>query len=189
MMRCNTFARSALFAALAAAGCLPWALVASPIVGPWNAQALYLIGTTALYLAGLPPGSAGGPPAPPRAMRTALVGGLAAAGLAVLARTTTELAIALAALLGIVRSGFLYRAAPARAAAIEITLLVGGLVFARFLAGSSPPSTSLALWGFLLVQSVFFLIAGRRRLAAVHEIDPFEAAYRRALVLLDRTGV
>lgn len=189
-MRCNSFARSALFAALAAAGCLPWAAVASPIVGPWNAQALYLVGITAFYLAGLSPASAGGPPPLPRAMRTAVVAGLAAASLAVVARTTTELAIALAALLGIARSGFLYRAAPARAAATEIALLVGGLLFARFLAGSSPPSTSLALWGFLLVQSLFFLVAGTRpRSALAQHADPFDEAHRRAVALLERMSV
>lgn len=193
MMRCNTFARSALFAAVAAAGCLPWALLASPIVGPWSAQALYLVGTTALYIAGLSPGSARGGPALARATRRltiAIVSGLVAATLALLARTTTELAIGLAALLGVARSGFLYGATPAGAAVKEITLLVGGLLFARFLAGSSPASTSLALWGFLLVQSVFFL-GGRTRplLAAVRSIDPFEEAHRRALALLERAGV
>src|SRR6266404_1773908 len=55
VMRWNTFTRSTLFAAVAAAGWLPWVLVAAPILGVSNARAFYLVGTTALYIAGLSP--------------------------------------------------------------------------------------------------------------------------------------
>jgi len=49
----NTFARSALFAAVAAAAWLPWVMLASPVVGPWNARALYLVAVAATYVGGL----------------------------------------------------------------------------------------------------------------------------------------
>ncbi len=182
-MRWNTFTRSTLFAAVAAAGWLPWVLVAAPILGVSNARAFYLVGTTALYIAGLSPRAT-------RQITAGALGGLVAGGLGLAAHTTTEVAIGLAMILGIARSGFLYRAAPARAAATEGALLLGGLLFARFLAGSPLAPTALALWGFLLVQSLFFLIAGVRvRSPGGQRADPFEEAHRRALTLLERSGV
>lgn len=182
-MRCDSFARSALFAAGAAVGWSVWTIIASPIVGPRNALALYLTGATALYIAALSPRRW-------RRLSVAVVAVVLAAALALCARTTTELAIALAAILGIARSAFRYRAAPARAAALEVTLLVGGLLFARFLAGSTLSSTGLALWGFLLVQSLFFLVAGRHpRSPTAPRADPFDDAHRRAVALLERTVV
>jgi len=183
MMRCNTFARSALFAAVAATGWLSWVLVVAPLLGVWNARAVYLVGVTAVYVAGLSPQSR-------RQLPVALATLLVAAVVALIAHTTAELAIGLAAILGIARSGLLYRAGPARAVATEATLLLGGLVFARFLAAISLPATALALWGFFLVQSLFFIIAGvRPRALSGSHPDPFEEAQRRALALLEQTGV
>jgi hypothetical protein len=183
MMRCNTFAHSALFAAVAAAGWLPWVVLAGPFAGVWTARALYLVAVTAVYIAGLsPPGSL--------RIALALAAGLVGGVLMLAAHTTAELAIGLAAILGVARSGFLYKAAPARALAIEVSLLAGGLLFARFLAAASLPSTALALWGFLLVQSLFFLVAGARVSAAGDgHPDPFEEAHRRAVILLERMGI
>ena len=183
MMRCNTFGRSALFAALAALAWLPWMIIAGPLVGVWNARALYLIALTVLYVAGLAPHSS-------RRLMLILVVGSVAGSVALVAHATADLAIGLAGILGITRSVFLYRAAPARAVAVEVTLLVSGLLFARFLAGASLASTAFAVWGFLLVQSLFFVIAGaRERGPAPPRPDPFDEAYRRALAVLEREGV
>ena len=183
MMRWNTFARSAVFAAVAAGAWLAWVVVAAPIAGVWNARVLYLIGVTAVYLAGLTPHGT-------RRLAIALLTVLAGAALAVMAHTIAELALGLAAIIGIARSGFFYRSAPARAVAIEGCLLISGLLFARFLAGVALPATALALWGFFLVQSLFFLVGGvRARSARGSHPDPFEEAQRRALALLERTGV
>jgi hypothetical protein len=74
---------------------------------------------------------------------------------------------------------------PRRAGAGELALLLGGLLFARFLAGPSLLSAALALWGFLLMQSFFFLVAGGRSQATARDGDPFEQAHRRALALLE----
>src|SRR5215470_12905987 len=138
MIRWDSFARSALFAAGAAALWPAWAMAAAPVVGWWRALALYQIGATVLYIAGLP-GDA-------RAGRRIAIGlaAVAALGLAACAHTTVELAIALAALIGCVRSALLYRTRPARAVAIELVLLSSGLIFARFLAGPSTLSIAVA---------------------------------------------
>ncbi len=183
MMRCNTFARSALFAAVAALAWLPWVLVAGPLVGVWNARAVYLIVVAVLYVAGLAPRG-------PRRASLSVVVGLVACALALVAHTTADLAIGLAVVLGVARSAFLYRAAPVRAVTMEMAFLLSGLLFARFLAGAALASTAFALWGFLLIQSFFFLLAGVcARGAAERRPDPFEEAYRRAQAMLDRAGV
>lgn len=183
-MRCNTFARSAVFAALAATAWFAWVVALGPLIGVGNARAVFLIGTAALYVAGL----SGGPLA--RRIGAAIAVVAAATALALAVRTTAELAIGLAVVLGIARSGVLYRAATARAVVSEVALLGGGLLFARFLAGPSLAATALALWGFLLVQSFFFLIPGvRAQPARGRQADPFEEAHQRALSLLERRGV
>jgi hypothetical protein len=178
-MRWNTFARSAAFAAAAALGWFPWAVVTGPIVGGWSAWRLYVVGVTTLYVAGLETGLMA-------AALTAAVG----VGLAAVARTPGELAIGMAAMLGVARSGLARRAGPARAVAIEVGLLACGLVFAGFLAGRSPVAVALALWGFFLVQSFYFLVGGTAaRSAGRWRADPFEEAYARATAVLDGRGV
>jgi hypothetical protein len=177
-----------VFGAVVAAGWLAWAVLAAPIIGLWDASALYLIGATAVSVVTLA-GSTGGRPSVSRRITAALAVSVVAALLALCARTTTELCVALAVVFGVARSAFLYRAAPARAVATELVLLVGGLLFARFLAGSSLLSWAIALWGFLLVQSFFFLVPGVHPRAAAVRGDPFEEAHRRATALLERSGV
>jgi hypothetical protein len=182
-MRCNSFARSALFAAGAAGGWLVWIVAAAPTVGRSRATALYLVATTVLYIAGLAPEHE-------RRLATAVIAGVAAAAVAGVAHTTAGLAIGLAAILGVARSAFLYRSGGARALAIEVGLLVSGLLFAGFLAVPWAPSTGLALWGFFLVQSFYFLLArARARSPAPRQTDAFEEAHRRAVALLERSEV
>ena len=179
MIRLDSFARSAAFAAVAALGWMPWAVFVGPILGWPAARALYLVAVTALYAGGLAA-------SPPRRASVTLIAGLAGVLLAVVARGTPELCLGLAAVLGLARSGFLHHAAPARAVAVEAALLVGGLLFARFLA-AGPLPTTLALWGFLLVQSCFFLVGGTvaGRDEGRHP-DPFDEACARAAEVLER---
>ena len=54
-MRWNGFARSLLFAAVAAGAFPVFALFANPILGRVSALSLYLIGIAVLYVAGLTP--------------------------------------------------------------------------------------------------------------------------------------
>lgn len=183
MMRCNTFPRSVAFAALAAIGWLPWMMLSVPLVGVWNARALYLIAVLTLYVSGLAA-------TPTTRLRVAVATGLAAAVVALAAGSTTELAIGLALALGVARSAFLYRTASGRAVVREVILLFAGLLLARFFTAASPASTGLALWGFLLVQSLFFLVpAVCEKPAPTSHPDPFEEAHRRALSILERTGI
>jgi hypothetical protein len=83
------------------------------------------------------------------------------------------------------RSGFLHRTAPARAVAVEAGLLVGGLLFARFLAAGSL-ATTLAVWGFFLVQGCWFLVGGIVTRDDGRNPDPFEDACARATEVLER---
>lgn len=182
-MRWNSFARSLVFAALAAAGVVPWLVLARPLLGGGRALGFYLVGATAFYLGGL---------GPERRHRVAIivVTALAGCALALFTRTPTELVLGLGALLATGRSAFLYRtprAPAARAVVVEFLLIGTGLVFARFLAGPSPLAVMLALWGFFLVQSGYFLVAGiRARAGSGRHPDAFEETRLRALALLDR---
>ena len=106
--------------------------------------------------------------------------------LVLVARGIPELCLALAAVLGVARSGFVHRTASARAVVVEAILLVGGLLFARFLA-TGALATALGVWGFLLVQSCWFLIGGiARRTGDGRHPDPFEEACVRATEVLER---
>jgi hypothetical protein len=139
---------------------------------------------TTLYVAGLP-----GFGVRPRRAAIALTA-LASVALAAYAHTIVALVIALGAVLGCMRSALLYRARPARTAAIELVLLCGGLLFARFLAGPSTLSIALALWAFFLVQSLYFLIGPpKERARDTMRIDPFDEAHRRAIALLECGGL
>ena len=102
MTRVATFGRSAVFAALAAAGWLPWLVVVGPALGARAALGLYLVVLTAAYLAGVAPRRAS-------ALRAALAAGLTGVLLIALARATGELALGLGVVLGLGRSAVLYR--------------------------------------------------------------------------------
>ena len=180
MIRWNTFAAGLLFAALAAGGVLPWLLVAKPISGAYTALALYLVAALAAYVALIAPERSRGFVA----LLVTLAAGIAVAGAA---RSITELALGLGVVLAVARSGFLYGRSPARAVVLETFLVAGGLLFARFLAGHSALALVLAVWGFFLVQSFYFLAGEpRRRESSGRHPDAFEDACGRALALLDR---
>ena len=179
-MRVDGFARSLLFAVVAAAGVVPWMLLARPAFGSRTALALYLVGAAAAYLGGLAPARG-------RRVATALVALAAGLAVATLARSIGELALGLGAVLAIGRSAFLYRPPAPRAVVIEALVTGGGLLFARCFAGPSALDVTFALWTFFLAQSFYFLIGGiRPRSSAAPRRDPFEEAYGRALALLER---
>ncbi len=192
-MRCwNGFGKSLLFAFLCA-GAAPFYLGIVQVIGGWKlAFATYLLLTAAVYLFGV--------------AREPLRGG-AAAGAALLCGSTlllfgatvSELALVLALLIGLFRSGLLYpprqRSANgfARRFTIEAALIGSGLALASYLFhGAFVPEPS-ALWGFFLIQSAFFLTGAataptRRDSSDPPEIDPFERACRRARALLQQTS-
>ncbi len=178
-MSWNGFSRSLVFAAVAAAGWPAVWLLATPLLGTGAALSLYLTGVAAVYVFGIAP----------RPARGALAGMAAlalGAAVLVLARGPVEVAIGSALAIGAVRSGMLYRARSARAVAAEAALLAGGLALARFLAVPGPLGAALGIWGFFLVQSVFFLIGGvSERRPAAGDLDPFELARTRLAALLE----
>lgn len=177
-MRWDGFPRSMVFAALAAFGALPWLALG----GTRRWFGLYLVVVTTAYVAGLVPRGR-------RRLAAACAVAALGGGAVVTAHTLTEVALVLAVVLGIARSAFLYRTRPARALVTESVLVALGLVFARFLAGPTLSAVMLAIWGFFLVQSVFFLVGGvSTRVAAGRHPDPFEEAHGRAMALL-RGGV
>lgn len=174
----SSFGRSLVFAFAAAAAWVPWLVLAAPLLGFEIARGLYLAAVVAIYVAGL---------APRRRLAGGLAAGLAASAIGIVAGTLTELALGLAAIVGIARSGFLYRSAPARAVAIEAMLLLGGLWLARLTGGPFAIATAFGVWSFFLVQALFFLIGGvRARVAGGAPADPFDAAYGQAVGLLER---
>jgi len=178
-MRWNGFGRSLLFAALAAGAYPIFALFANPVLGRASALSLYLLGIAAVYAAGLAS----------RRSRAALAAGIASAlgvGVLLLASSVGTVAAGAALIVGVCRSGVLYRSRRARALLAETILLAGGLGLARFLAGPDTLQVAFAIWGFFLVQSFFFLLGGvAERAERSAGLDPFEVASARALALME----
>lgn len=182
MMRWDSFGRSLGFAALAAVGSVGWLLVSGPVLGGRRALALYLVGTTALYLGGLGR-------SPHRRLLATLVAGLTGGLLCIVAPGLSELVLGLAAVLAVGRSVFLHRGTPARAVATEAALALLGLGFAWGMAAPALRSIMLAIWSYFLVQSLFFLLGDvRATTARAPAGDPFDAAHGRALALLEEVG-
>ncbi len=181
MMRINSFSRGVAFSALAAIGLLPWLVVAAPLLGGWNAQAAYLVMVATAYVAMLGD-----------RLRPGLIAAMSitVCGIAVLVDTTAELAIVLAAVVGTMRSGVVFGPAAPRSIASELFLLSGGLYLARFLALPWPAGAALGIWGFFLLQSIYFLRGDFPALSSrTAAVDGFDAAYRRASQLLERGRV
>jgi hypothetical protein len=181
-MRWNDFSRSLLFAAVAAAGFAPFAMLTTPWLSVSWALALYALACGPLYLSGL--GSSRR-----RGVRSALLAAVLG-GVALLVAGSPREAIVLAAVIaGLVRSGVVYHRPLARAALIEAGLLGVGLGVAQLLIASSTLSIVLAIWGFFLVQSVFFLVGGARRERSTRGGDAFERAVDQVNAILRDASV
>ena len=167
------------FGGVAALGSIPWAMVVGPILGrPW-ALATYCLGAVVLYIVAIAPSWS----------RGVLIGGLAclpAISIGILAPWPADALTGAALILAVARSGFLYRSKPARALVIEGGLAALGLLIANWLGGPTLLETALAIWSYLLVQSLFFLLGGvANRESEEPRIDPFERAHKRALALME----
>ncbi len=171
--------RTLAFGLVAALASIPWAMVLGPFFGHSWALAGYCLAAVALYVAVIARSW-------PRGVATGGVAGLAAAAVAILATAPSEAILGAAMILAVARGGFLYRGKPARTVVLEAALILGGLLFARALAGPTLLSAGLAVWAFFLVQSLFFLAGGvRERESDEPRIDPFERARKRALALME----
>jgi hypothetical protein len=173
------FLPSALFAALAAIAYPVWSVLTDSILGAGLAISLYLVAGTTLYVGGCSPRWT-------RGLAAGTVAGFLGMLLLIVATRPGEVAIGCALILGVCRSTIVGRSRPTRGLAVEAVLLVGGLLFARFLMFTGPFGAALSIWGFLLVQSLFFLIRGsEERRPETPDLDPFEQSRTRALALID----
>jgi hypothetical protein len=182
-MRWNDFGRSLVFGAAAAAGFVPFAILAAPSLGRGGALVAYAVLCAAVYLAGIGAGRRQGVTA-----GLLVAGGGAAAAL--LAPDPHDALLTTAMLFGLCRSGLLYRSRFARALLLEAVLVGAGIGVAGQLLAGSTFSAVLAIWAFFLVQSVFFLVGGvEPRREERGELDPFEAARARVVELLEQREV
>jgi hypothetical protein len=182
-MKWNGFGSSLGFALGAAAGWPVFALVAGPRIGASAALSLYLVGVAAVYAFGLTADRV-------RGLGAAALTGAIAAAFAAIARDPAVVALGAAIGIGLARSALLHRRSTGRAIAVEVTLLGIGLLLARFLASPGLLGIALALWGFFLVQSIFFAIGGAsERRPDTGAMDPFERAKRRAMEVLEGDAI
>jgi hypothetical protein len=181
------FARSLCFAVLCAGACAVWMPFAAPILGRTLAAELAFSAAAAAYLIGIAPRRTTGTTA--AALLLAVCAALTVVGV----RAST-FAVALAAATGVLRSAWLWPVARGDAAAFarrflaELALVGGGLAFGLQLVHSAVAREALALWGFLLVQSAFFVLEGAAAPAVRAEttaLDPFEGSCRRLRAVLE----
>jgi hypothetical protein len=178
-MRWNRFGPSLLFAAAAAAGWLVVAALVAPALGLARSLELFAVASGAVYLVGIAPTRRG-------ALAAGGVGSALGAIALWLPLGPATTAIAAATIVAVCRSALLYRARPLRGIALEVVLGVAGLALAGFLAGGGATSLGLAVWGYFLVQSGFFLAGGvSRRAFGEPEVDPFDQARARLTALLE----
>lgn len=178
----NSLLGHVAFGAFAGLAVIPWVLVAAPLLGSLGATAAFAVGALVLYVAWIAP-------EPSRALAAGALAAISGsffllAGAAI--DSPSLVLFATAVVLGVVRSGLLYRRAPLRALFVEFVLLIGGLAFAWLLADGSLLGLGLAIWGFFLVQSLFPLLGGlAERSHDRPQEDPFDEARRRALALME----
>ena len=173
----NSFARSLAFAALAAAGLPVAATFAWPLFGLESAVRLYAIAAAGAYAIAL---------CPDRSRRAGALAVAAFAGvlLALLPLDLRATAIGAAGIVAFARGVLLAHGRTPRALAIEIVFGAAGLAAAAHFARGDLFALCLAVWGYFLVQSGWFLIGGSAGAPAA-ERDPFDRARARLLRLLE----
>jgi hypothetical protein len=147
-----------------------------PLPGELGLHLLLLAG---VYVIGLGPSAAG-------SARVALPTGVLALCGWLASDHVTQAALGAALLVGVGRSVLVYRAPALRGLVVESILIGAGLGLAHGLVGSGVGSLALAVWGFFLVQSLYFWIPGIRvHRSSERSADPFERARRRLLRVLE----
>jgi hypothetical protein len=100
-------------------------------------------------------------------------------------------ALAATLALGWARVRWLYPGRGARAVWLELALAAGALAMADFLwrsLGGGGTGLAAAVWGYGLVQGLFFVLPGCGTGPRVEQRDGFERARRRLQQLLDEVG-
>lgn len=178
-MRIDGFTRSVCFGAGAAIGLVFTLHLAAPLAGTADTLAFYLAASLVAYAVLI--GST-----PRRSALNAVAALAGAAGVALLASDLAGLAIGLSLVLGVIRSGLEPSMRPARALVVETLLGFAALGFASWIGSPGWLGLAAALWGYLLVQSLYFLVPGRGRGRDVAAPgDPFERAREHIVGLLE----
>lgn len=179
----RTLTGGIVFAALAALSYLAAVLALGPV---WSYQTVVMLhlGVTAVgYLAWLAPTRG-------HALGGALVAALAIPLLSWLGRSGAPVGLAWHALVcatvvALVRGLVFFRARPLRTLAVEVVLGVLGMALAVLLGGPTLVAQASAIWGYLLVQSLYPLVPGLAiRGGGRPDADPFDRATARLRGLL-----
>ncbi len=179
--RSKGFGRTLAFGALAAATLPVFVLAMAPLLGSGRALVLHAILITAGY----------GMVLASRARQRLAVGAVACLGGLVLAGASSssgELLVGLSLGVGLIRSGWLLERRTLRAVVVEGLVLIGSVTTAHFLASPGLLGGAVALWGWFVVQSFYFLVGGLRVRSPRRAGDPFDAARRELQELLDQTS-
>jgi hypothetical protein len=175
----GTFSGSLFFAAVAALVSVAYLVAMRPWLGVSLAMSTYSIAAVVLYLVATAPSWSQG-------IRIGLLSTVLGGAVLVFAPSATVAILGAVVLLGVMRSGFLFRARPGRALLVELVLLAGGLLLANALAGAGSLGFAMGIWCFFLAQSVYFLLGGiGERAESTPDVDPFEDACVRATRLME----
>ncbi len=179
-MRVNRLGRSLVFGAGVAISLVFVQHLAAPFVGSASVLSIYLSAATIAYCVLIAS-------TPQHALRNAMVALGGCVLVTMMAGGITGLSIGLTGVIAFVRSGLEYSVTPVRALVLES--LLGGLAlgFGSWIASPGWFGFACGLWGFALVQSLFFLQPeARLRRASVTTGDRFDRARERILVLLEQ---
>ena len=178
-MRMGTFSGSLVFGAIAALGSVAFLVAMRPLLGGPLASSTYCVAVAVLYLVAMAPSWS-------RGIRIGSLAGALGAAILVFASNATVAVLGATVVLGLMRSGFLFRTKPGRALLVELSLLGGGLLLANALADTGGLGLAMAIWSFFLVQSAYFLLGGiGERTESTPETDPFQEACVRATRLME----
>ena len=178
-MKIEGFASSLLFGGVVAVAVVSAQSLFAPIFGSGDVLALYLVSVLVAYTGLLGRDLR-------RGLRNGCVSLLGSVLVLAMANGTEGIAIGLTILLALVRSGMDSETRTPRGLMVEAVLGLGALAFASSLTGPGWLGSASALWGFALVQSLYFLAPGLRSASVGDGVgDPFERARERLLVLLE----
>lgn len=189
----NRFGTSLLFALLVGSIYPVYLGMAELVLGRKLAFAAYVLTGAAIYLLGIAR-------QPTLGLGAAFATFGSGALLLLVGGTGAQLVMLTGLLIGVFRSGLLHCANErgshgsfGRRFAREVVFIGGGLALAAYLSRGAMFPEALALWGFYLAQSGFFLLGGESARVRSERVpkpgpDPFAAAMKRAREVLAESG-
>ncbi len=177
-MTVRSFGGTLGFGIAAGVGFPGFAVLASPIVGPHAALCLFVALGAIAYAALLGQG-----------LRERVAGAFIAALFIVptvlLTNEIAGVAMGAALAIAIARTRILGTSHLPRTVAVEAALAAFGFAFVTALDGPGWFPISLAIWGWFLVQSLYFLIGGLPAPVLEGDVDPFDLASEQANRILE----